>query len=211
MLYDIQQHGKKHVDWRTTPRAERRKMLEEVIKHLPPDVFHLSQEATTPEDARKLWEQIKSQQHPLTSEGIVVWPHTGRPQKAKLFDDYDVHISNVFPGEGKYQDVGAGGFEYALQPGGPVVGRVGTGFSDETRKDLLTNPQNYIGRVARIRSQEQFPTGAYRAPAFLALHEDYPTQAKISSEHSRPVGLTLQELDELGLDKSAETDDAAEN
>jgi hypothetical protein len=182
MLYDIQQHGKKHVDWRATPRAERRKLLEEVVKHLPPEVFHLSEEANTSEAAKQLWEKVKAEQHPLTREGIVVWPHTGRPLKAKLFDDYDVHISNVFPGEGKYQGVGAGGFEYSLKPGGPIIGRVGTGFSDETRRDLLANPSNYIGRVAKIRSQEQFPTGAFRAPAFLALHEDYPTTAKIAED-----------------------------
>jgi len=63
-----------------------------------------------------------------------------------------------------------------LKPGGDPVGKVGTGFSSEVRKQMMESPDDFIGRVARIRAQEQFPSGAYRAPAFLALHEDYPNK-----------------------------------
>jgi hypothetical protein len=41
---------------------------------------------------------------------------------------------------------------------------------------MLTDPEGWVGRMARIRSMGQFPGGAHRAPAFLALHEDYPSK-----------------------------------
>jgi hypothetical protein len=42
------------------------------------------------------------------------------------------------------------------------------------RAHAFANPQDYVGRVARIRAQEQHPSGAFRMPALIALHEDYP-------------------------------------
>lgn len=177
LLYDIQQLGKKPIDLETTPRAERRELLERVMKILPKDKFQLS-EAVPPEKALDLWRRIGAGQHPLTEEGIVGWPATGKPFKAKFTDDIDVHITGIFPGSGKYEGVGAGGFEYALEPGGQPVGKTGTGFSDEMRRDMFAHPENYIGRVARIRSQQQLPSGAYRAPSFIAPHEDYPAAVK---------------------------------
>jgi hypothetical protein len=39
---------------------------------------------------------------------------------------------------------------------------------------MWNDPEAFVGRVARIHSQEQFPSGAWRAPALIALHEDYP-------------------------------------
>lgn len=176
-LFDIQQLGKTPVDFKTVPYAERRRMLEKVLPYLPQEYFELTPEARTKEEAKQLWEQIRSGQHPMTREGLVVHPSVGRPYKAKLLEDQDVHIRGVFPGAGKYKDVGAGGFEYALQPGGPVVGRVGTGLSDDLRRDLWSAPDAYIGRTARVRSQGAFPSGALRAPALIALHEDISKQA----------------------------------
>jgi len=200
MLYDIQQLGKKPIDWHKTPRAERRKMMERVMQHLPKDKFHLSEEATTPEAATKMWKQVQEGTHPLTDEGVVMWPHEGPPMKSKLTEDTDVHITGTFPGEGKYKDQGIGGFTYALEAGGPTVGRVGTGLSDEFRREAYAEPTGYTGRVARIRSQQQLPSGAYRAPAFIALHEDYPL-AKTGSVLAPELGCDAEEL--AAMDKEA--------
>lgn len=175
MVYDIQQLGKQPVDWHKTPRAERRKMIEQVLRHLPKDKFHISEAATTPEEARKLWEEIKAKGYSPSTEGVVHWPLHGAPAKSKLLSEQDVHITGTFPGEGKYKDTGVGGFTYANEPGGETVGRLGTGLSDELRRDAYADPQAYVGRVARISSQQQFPSGAWRVPALLGLHEDYPT------------------------------------
>lgn len=168
-LYDVQRFGGKDIDPKQVPYSERRKMLEEVHRYLPQDKFALPEQATTPEDATALWNSIGRGEHPLTNEGVVIHPATGKPIKAKYVEDVDVTITDIFPGSGKYEGVGAGGFAYEI-PGGTA--RVGTGFSDETRREMWANPSNFIGRKARIRSQQKLPSGAYRTPSFLALHED---------------------------------------
>jgi len=172
MLFDIQQLGKQPVG-QDVPYAERRKMIEQVLAHLPADKFGVPEQATTPEDAQAMWSQIRDKQHPLTEEGVVIHPPTGKPMKAKNLEESDVYIRSIYPGAGKYHNLGAGGFAYALSPGGPEVGRVGTGLSDDLRRDMHANPDAYTDRVARIHSQEQLPSGAWRSPALIALHEDY--------------------------------------
>ena len=178
MVYDISQFGKQPLDVNQVPRAERRRMMEEVVKHLPAEVFGVSEAVEDPEKARQLWAQIQAGEHPLTSEGIVGHPAVGRPWKGKITEESDVHVTDVFPGEGRLAGEAAGGFGYALEPGGPAVGKVGTGLSDEVRRALWADPEAYIGRIAKIRAQEQFPSGAYRAPVFRSWHEDYPLATK---------------------------------
>ncbi len=172
MLYDVQRYGKDELDPDTTPRLERRKMLAHVLQHLPPELFTHGEAADSPDDAKALWERVKSRGYAPDNEGVVYWPAHGKPMKSKLLEDTDVHITDIFPGLGKYQGRGAGGFAYATQPGGPTVGRVGTGLSDEMRERMYASPQDFIGRVARVKSQPAFPSGALRAPALIALHED---------------------------------------
>jgi ATP-dependent DNA ligase len=91
--------------------------------------------------------------------------------KSKVIDDYDVVIRDIFPAETKGEPR-AGGFTYSYPGSDKVVGRVGTGFSHEMLKDMLANPQNYIGQTARVHSQEQLGSGALRAPGFLAIKAD---------------------------------------
>lgn len=177
MAYDIQRFGKQDVDPQVMPRAERRKLIEQVLQHLPQDRFHISSAATTREEARKLWSRIKETGSTPATEGAVMWPRFGKPMKGKLVEDYDVHVTGTFPGEKRLAGRGVGGFTYALESGGPTVGRVGTGLSEELREEAHRDPQAYIDRVARIRSQGQFPSGAYRAPALIAMHESYPGTA----------------------------------
>lgn len=73
-----------------------------------------------------------------------------RPVKAKLFNDSDVVIRDIFKADTD-ADNRAGGFMYSLPGSDKIVGRVGTGFTHQQLRDMLANPQNYIGRTARIR------------------------------------------------------------
>ena len=99
-------------------------------------------------------------------------PAEGKPMKAKLMEEEEVYIRRIFPGEGKYAGNAAGGFEYSLTPDGKIVGKVGTGFSDEMRRMLWDRQNEMIGRVARIKYQgKPFESGARRMPVFIALHE----------------------------------------
>ena len=166
LLFDVQ--GRKE------PYAERMALLRKLQPHLP-EGFEVPEEAKTPEDALALYKRVASGKNPLSHEGVVIHPPEGKPTKIKFTEDRDVYITGTFPGEGRLAD-SVGGFTYALKPGGPTVGKVGTGFSDSLRRDMAQHPDEYIGRVAKVRAQEQLPSGALRAPALIALHEDYPTK-----------------------------------
>jgi superfamily II DNA or RNA helicase len=191
MVFDVVRRGKEPVQ-----PGERWKTLEEVSKYLPPNLFHLPETATTPDEAKSLWNRIQSGEHPLTSEGVIGWPKgDGRPVKVKVMPESDVWVKGVFPGEGKYKGTHAGGFEYATAPEGSVVGRVGTGLSDEARRSLAEEPEKWVDRMARIRSQGKFPGGAHRAPSFIALHEDYPQ--KTAQAEPVQAGMTQSNLNKL--------------
>lgn len=180
MLFDVVRMGKEPVPPLSLTPEERGAKLEEISKFLPKTKFSLPETAETPEEARALFESISKGEHPRTSEGIVAWPkEPGKvPKKVKLFPEADVWVKRIFPGLGKLEGKGAGGFEYSRSAEGPVVGRVGTGFTESTREEMLKDPENWEGRMARISSQGDFPrTGAFRAPAFVALHEDYPAKS----------------------------------
>lgn len=177
-IFNVLRYGKTPVSI-DEPLARRMELLKEIMEHLPADTFRLPRSAATVEEQKKLWDDIRSGKYPLTHEGVVAWPRKGgKPTKVKLYKEHDVHVKEIFPGEGRLAGVGAGGFRYALKPGGSIVGEVGTGFSEEVRRQMHEHPEEFVGRIARIKAQEQFPSGAYRAPAFIALHEDYPGAQK---------------------------------
>lgn len=122
-------------------------------------------------NALDLLHSIMERRNKLTTEGVVVHQPGQRPIKAKNVDDADVYVKDVFKADTK-SDNRAGGFSYSLSPGGPAVGRVGTGFDYKTLRDMLRNPEAYIGRTARIKNRGQYNDGAYRAPSFIAMKED---------------------------------------
>lgn len=154
----------------TVPYEKRREIINKVIKFLP-DIFHAPISVDTPQSAEQLLSEIKKRSYPLTEEGIVIFPSVGKPYKYKLYDEADVPIVGITEGTGKYKGRGIGGLVYALEEGGPPIGVVGTGLSDEFRKMIYENPEEFIGRIAKIKYQEQFPSGAFRAPVFMGFHE----------------------------------------
>jgi hypothetical protein len=159
---------------RDLPYEQRMAKVKEIMGLLPrQDVFHTPEEAKTPEDAIKMWRRIALGQDPLTEEGIVIHPPTGKPAKVKLRGEHDVYVREFFPGMGKYKDNAIGGFRYSHEPEGPIVGEVGTGLSDALRRDMFQDPDLYKGRIARVLSPRKLPSGALFAPALLGLHEDY--------------------------------------
>jgi hypothetical protein len=172
MLFDIAKHKGKTQD---QPYAERKKVLETIFSLLPKDKFQLPEEAKK-EDARQLLRRIQSGRHPLTTEGVVIHHEDKKPTKLKLTDEHDVYVKDIFPAakDSKYHRRGVGGFTYSLEPNGAEVGRVGSGLSDQLRQDMFSDPESYLGRIARIRAQGQFDkTKAFRAPTLLGLHQDY--------------------------------------
>lgn len=173
MLFDIlnKQTGKHQLE---VPYEQRMAQTKSVGSVLPQAQFNYPEEAKTPEEAKGLLQRVATGQEPLTVEGIVIHPPMGVPQKVKLRDEHDVHIREFFPGMGKYENKGVGGFKYSHEPEGPIVGEVGTGFSDEERMKMHQDPSAYLGRVARVSAQNKKPSGALFAPSYISLHEDYP-------------------------------------
>lgn len=169
-LFNILSHGKKPVG-PEVPYKQRVEMLKEVMQHLPEEKFHLPEMATTPETQQAMWEKIQAGENPRTREGVVVFSETGVPTKVKIMPEYDAIIQKMFPGQGKYEGSGAGGFEYSLPGSTDVVGKVGTGISDEMRQQMQEHPEEFVGRTARIKAMGQYPSGAFRAPSMISLHE----------------------------------------
>lgn len=173
MLYGI--GSMPGVDTSKLTYSQSRAILEDVHKHLPSDKFTLPEEAKGPAAAQALLAKIYGGKHPLTQEGLILHPQAAgsTPQKIKSSIERDVFVHSFFPGEGRLANQGVGGFRYSLAPNGPAVGKVGSGLDDEIRRELLRNPDQYVGRRAKIQAQESYPSGAYRVPVFHAFHEDY--------------------------------------
>ena len=126
----------------------------------------------TGEAAKRLVDKIVAGKYPLTHEGVVLSLPTGKTYKSKKRDDYDVIIRDIFPADTKGTPR-AGGFMYSYPGSDKIVGRIGSGFDHAMLKDMLAHPENYIGREARVASQEQFgDTKALRAPSFVAMRAD---------------------------------------
>lgn len=202
LIYDIAQIGKKPVP-AEMPYPERLKLISEVLSKTQLPGFH-GQEvtglATTPEEAKKLWKDISTGKHWATREGVVLHPSTGAPKKIKTFPEYDVLVRGFTPGTGKYTDKAIGALTYSdptLGAEGPILGNVGSGYSDEVRKELMENFPLYAGRIARVAAQDRYPSGALRMPVFLGFHEDKPG-VKLSAEQIKQAAIGPAELSFIG-------------
>ena len=178
VIYDVVRYRGK--DLSSAPYEEKLRVLEAVSKAIP--ALRLPPMARTAEAKQRLLTEITSGRHPLTSEGVVLWPlKTGdKPIKAKVKDDHDVYVRGFFSGEGKYTDRGVGGFVYSHTPDGKVVGRVGTGLTDAQREDMHRHPEKYLGMVAVVQAMEKHPSGALRAPSFQGFHLDKNPPERLS-------------------------------
>jgi hypothetical protein len=192
-LFDIYQYGKQYIDPENVSYQDRIKLLEEILDNLDKSRFEIIYPVEGKDEIIKLWHSVSSKQHPLTEEGIVIYPEKGLPLKVKSLKEKDVYIRDIYRGTGKYENA-AGGFMYSLTPDGPIVGNVGTGFDDEFRKELWENKEDYIGRRARVKFIEQLPSGALRAPVFLSLHEDYPNPHDKNAFYDPVFSSTIPEL-----------------
>jgi len=126
--------------------------------------------AVTEEAKERLLSDIKGGREPSTREGVVLWGRDGsRPVKAKIKQDYDVYVRKVLKGK---KPGHAGAYAYSLTPRSEILGNVGTGMSHLLRKEMFSDPDKFIGMIAKVTAQNQFPSGALRAPAHQGFHLD---------------------------------------
>lgn len=165
VVFDIVRFKGKTVE--SEPYAKKLEMIREVVDKVP--FLNLPPLAETPEDKVKLFGEIQSGKHPLTSEGIVIWKKDdSRPTKAKFRPDVDAEVVGVTKGKGKFTE-SIGALQVRL-PGRDTVTNVGTGLSEGLRREIAKNPDSYIGRYAKVRTQQVFPSGRLRAPSFAGFH-----------------------------------------
>jgi hypothetical protein len=168
VVFDVVRYQGKDVS--SHPYSEKLEILKNISKEIPE--LKMPPLATTINEKQVLLDEIRSGNHPLTQEGVVVYDlNKSVPLKAKLFKDYDVRIMSVFPGEGKYKNKAAGGFTYSYN-GKEEIGRVGSGFTDQMRKEMFELPNKYVGQVARVLAQEKLPSGALRMPVYKDIRSE---------------------------------------
>jgi hypothetical protein len=164
-IFDVVRHKGRNIE--NEPYSKKLKALKDVARRVK--FLDLPPIAETPKEKERLLSKIQAGELKETKEGIVSWnKDSSRPTKFKLRPDVDARVVGVFPGKRKYEGV-AGGLVVKL-PGKDVTTRVGTGFSDKFRGQLARNPEKFIGRVARVETQQVFPSGKLRAPSFKDFH-----------------------------------------
>lgn len=177
--FDVVRHNGRNME--NKPFSEKLDVLNKVNKATR-GFIEVPEIASTPEQKKKMLEDIKGRARQDTDEGVVL--HTlntaDAPTKAKFKPDVDVYVRKIFDKPRGAAKGHAGGFEYSFTPDGPIVGRVGTGFNHVARKDMMDNPERYIGRVAKVQSVRNSEnrtdpsqmTKALRAPSFQGWHLD---------------------------------------
>lgn len=163
-------------DLSDTPFDKKLEILKLVQSHIP-ELSHPPL-AVEPEEKIGLLNSIKAGKHPLTSEGVVLVDrnNAGASLKAKFAPDFDVVIRDVHPaikGGTKELHNRAGSVSYSWTPNGPIVGQFG-GFKHEEARDMLLNPDKYVGRVAKVQAAKVFGEGkgALFQPRFKEWHLD---------------------------------------
>lgn len=161
-IYDVLRYRGK--DYSNMPYRDKLQVLNDVNEKIPrltpPPI------AFTPEEKRRLLTQVSLKQHPLTEEGFVIYNlDKSVPTKAKFRDDYDVYVRSIHKGQGQNSDK-LGYIKYSFTPDGPIVGKVGGGFTRQERQDIYNNPEQYIGLPMRVYAQGQLRSGALRVPQF---------------------------------------------
>ena len=149
------------------------------VKRAVPELEHVPM-IHDPKEKAFLLNSIKSKGYPLTEEGVVVvGPDGVKAIKAKLLPDYDAYIRKIHPaisGETGEEHNRAGSVSYSWSPNGPIVGQFG-GFKHEEARNMLANPDQYIGRVAKVTARKVFKgpdggLGAMFQPRFKEWHLD---------------------------------------
>lgn len=92
--------------------------------------------------------------------------------KVKKFQDLDLEILNIYKGTGKYSST-LGYIECRYKNN---IVKVGSGFTDKERDEIINNPNNYIGKVATIKyfeeSSNQQGLNSLRFPTWKGIRID---------------------------------------
>jgi len=170
-VFDVIKHRGKDVS--DLPYPKKLDLLRDIVNEV--DYLELPTVAETSSQKRLLIEAVKNDPFHESAEGIILQPRAGgKAVKAKIRPDYDVYVRRIFQAISKsgVPHNRAGGFEYSWKPEGPIVGRVGTGFTHAEARDMWANQDKYVGRVAKVFARTKYSSGALGEPSFNAWHMD---------------------------------------
>lgn len=154
------------------PYREKMKLLKEISDKLP-EWVELPPTAWSKEEKRRLLTKIRKGQLKETKEGVVIrrLDEPAPPVRAKLTEERDAKIVGFTEGRGRLTGRGIGGFIVEDEITG-ARSVVGAGLSEKLREAAKKNPNLFKGMVIKVRVQEVFPKGTYRAPRFVGFHLD---------------------------------------
>lgn len=155
------------------PYKNKIKILNEIKKYLSSH-FIIPDFAYTTKEKEELISKIERNEYPLTMEGVVFKNLNDKDAptiKYKFGDEWDVYIREIIPTiKGGKKMMGY--FTYSDAPNGKILGKVGSGFTDKERIDMLKHPKKYLGRVATIKGMYRTKAGSIRAPVFSHIRVD---------------------------------------
>lgn len=161
IAYNINQYKGKDVS--KVPYKHKLELLKKIVKDNP--YLEMPGLVSDPKSKSKLIESIKTKKHRDTSEGVVVYDldaHT--PLKSKFDTEFKVYIRGIQPGKGKFKNM-MGGLKYSHSKTGPIDGVIGSGFSDEQRREFMDKKN--IGKRVLIKAYEKLKSNALRMPIFI--------------------------------------------
>ena len=165
MVIDVVRFKGKNVE--KSPYRDKIKMLEEISEQVPE--LEMPPLARTKQEKLKLKDDILSGNYPLTREGLVVYRmNEAVPYKSKSKEDFDILITGVYPASpgSKYEGNAIGGF-IGIPENSRVKIKIGSGLSDELRREVYLNPNKFIGNWIKVEGQMNYgKTGKIRVPIF---------------------------------------------
>ena len=152
------------------PYSEKLKIMQEISDKI--SELKMPPLAKTSAEKALMVDSIAKKKNPLTEEGIVIYDlKKPIPLRAKIREDIDVYVKDVFPGKGRLQNKMIGGFYVSRTKGGPPLFRVGSGFSDELRREIFLHPEKFKDKLIKIYIQSEYPSGKVRVPIFKEFKE----------------------------------------
>lgn len=146
------------------PYEEQFKIIKEISKEFP---HYFEPPRVSDKPHKDFFDEIGREK----GEGIVlVNKQTGENYKMKHRYDYDLIVDSFTPGTGKYEGRAVGAINLK-DKNGRMVGKVGTGLTDEMRIDMYKNPNKYVGKLVKVESRKPL-IGQLREPSFLGLTTD---------------------------------------
>lgn len=166
---------------RNATYQQRRQYLEELARAADSEYIVLPESRTT--NKRSFYETVIDSSAEFnsvkrTGEGIVLkrldGDHRTRDfvwMKQKSHTDLDLYVNGYTDGEGRLSGRGVGAL-LVSDRSGRVVGKVGSGLTDEDRIEIYANPQKYLGKVVEVRATEVTKDGNLRGPRLIRWRDD---------------------------------------